>query len=131
MAGDPTPALTGRRRTRPTPIGCRNPWQPKPGRAPLIAGQAAVQTNPGTSGGYGGSQGGSGGWSGHWVQTGGSMHCTSYAGCRRPSGYPGRYGSSDGYRPTDYPGRGPGGYGGGGYGGGAYGGGGYGGGSAW
>jgi hypothetical protein len=49
MAGDPTPALTGRRRTRPTSIGCRNPWQPKPGRAPLIAAQAAVQTNRATS----------------------------------------------------------------------------------
>src|SRR3954470_7457435 len=45
MDGDPTPALTGRRRTRPTSIGCRNPWQPKPGRAPLTAAQAAVQTN--------------------------------------------------------------------------------------
>src|SRR3954451_10018227 len=49
MAGDPTPALTGRRRTRPTSIGCRNPWQPKPGRAPLIAAQATVQTNRATS----------------------------------------------------------------------------------
>src|SRR3954447_6439312 len=49
MDGDPTPALTGRRRTRPTSIGCRNPWQPKPGRAPLIAAQAAVQTNRATS----------------------------------------------------------------------------------
>ena len=49
MAGDPTPALTGRRRTRPTSIGCRNPWQPKPGRAPLTAAQAAVQTNRATS----------------------------------------------------------------------------------
>src|SRR4051812_9964637 len=49
MDGDPTPALTGRRRTRPTSPGCRNPWQPKPGRAPLIAAQAAVQTNRATS----------------------------------------------------------------------------------
>src|SRR3954469_18889524 len=49
MAGDPTPALTGRRRTRPTSIGCCNPWQPKPGRAPLTAAQAAVQTNRATS----------------------------------------------------------------------------------
>src|SRR4051812_32860191 len=49
MDGDPTPALTGRRRTRPTSIGCRKPWQPKPGRAPLIAAQAAVQTNRATS----------------------------------------------------------------------------------
>src|SRR3954471_2824652 len=49
MDGDPTPALTGRRRTRPTSIGCRNPWQPKPGRAPLTAAQAAVQTNRATS----------------------------------------------------------------------------------
>src|SRR4051794_171613 len=49
MDGDPTPALTGRRRTRPTSIGCRKPRQPKPGRAPLIAGQAAVQTNRATS----------------------------------------------------------------------------------
>src|SRR4051812_291310 len=49
MDGDPTPALTGRRRTRPTSIGCRNPWQPEPGRAPLIAAQAAVQTNRATS----------------------------------------------------------------------------------
>src|SRR4051794_31897884 len=49
MDGDPTPALTGRRRTRPTSIGCRNPWQPKPGRAPLIAAHAAVQTNRATS----------------------------------------------------------------------------------
>src|SRR4051812_40016549 len=49
MDGDPTPALTGRRRTRPTSTGCRNPWQPKPGRAPLIAAQAAVQTNRATS----------------------------------------------------------------------------------
>src|SRR4051794_13676685 len=49
MAGDPTPALTGRRRTRPTSLGCRNPWQPKPGRAPLTAAQAAVQTNRATS----------------------------------------------------------------------------------
>src|SRR3954447_4682588 len=49
MDGDPTPALTGRRRTRPTSIGCRNPWQPKPGRAPLSAAQAAVQTNRATS----------------------------------------------------------------------------------
>src|SRR4051812_43979452 len=49
MAGDPTPALTGRRRTRPTSPGCRNPWQPKPGRAPLTAAQAAVQTNRATS----------------------------------------------------------------------------------
>src|SRR4051795_6777609 len=53
MAGDPTPALTGRRRTRPTSIGCRNPWQPKPRRAPLIAAQAAVQTNRATSQGPG------------------------------------------------------------------------------
>src|SRR3954452_1836641 len=49
MDGDPTPALTGRRRTRPTSIGCPNPWQPKPGRAPLIAAHAAVQTNRATS----------------------------------------------------------------------------------
>src|SRR4051794_13250311 len=49
MDGDPTPALTGRRRTRPTSLGCRNPWQPEPGRAPLIAAQAAVQTNRATS----------------------------------------------------------------------------------
>src|SRR3954454_13259353 len=49
MDGDPTPALTGRRRIRPTSIGCRNPWQPKPGRAPLIAAHAAVQTNRATS----------------------------------------------------------------------------------
>src|SRR3954464_6616440 len=50
MDGDPTPALTGRRRTRPTSIGCRNPWQPKPGRAPLTAAKPAVQTNRATSG---------------------------------------------------------------------------------
>src|SRR4051795_6159911 len=49
MDGDPTPALTGRRRTRPTSTGCRNPWQPKPGRAPLIAAYAAVQINRATS----------------------------------------------------------------------------------
>src|SRR5215207_8298403 len=49
MAEGPIRALTGRRRTRPTSIGCRNPWQPKPGRAPLIAAQAAVQTNRATS----------------------------------------------------------------------------------
>src|SRR3954453_17156515 len=49
MDGDPTPALTGRRRTRPTSIGCRKPRQPKPGRAPLIAAHAAVQTNRATS----------------------------------------------------------------------------------
>src|SRR5215211_6380046 len=49
MDGDPTPALTGRRRTRPTSIGCRKPQQPKPGRAPLILAQAAVQTNQATS----------------------------------------------------------------------------------
>src|SRR4051794_22742011 len=49
MDGDPTPALTGRRRTRPPSIGCPNPWQPKPGRAPLIAAHAAVQTNRATS----------------------------------------------------------------------------------
>src|SRR4051812_3835299 len=49
MDGDPTPALTGRRRTRPTSIGSRNPWQPKPGRAPLILAHAAVQTNRATS----------------------------------------------------------------------------------
>src|SRR3954447_12293495 len=49
MDGDPTPALTGRRRTRPTSIGCRKPRQPKPGRAPLIPEQAAVQTNRATS----------------------------------------------------------------------------------
>src|SRR3954467_7471548 len=49
MDGDPTPALTGRRRTRPTSIGCPNPWQPEPGRAPLIAAHAAVQTNRATS----------------------------------------------------------------------------------
>src|SRR4051812_10213245 len=52
MDGDPTPALTGRRRTRPTSIGCRNPWQPKPGRALLIAAHAAVQTNRATSPGH-------------------------------------------------------------------------------
>src|SRR3954453_2125628 len=52
--GDSTPALTGRRRTRPTSIGCPNPWQPEPGRAPLIAAHAAVQTNRATSlSGYG------------------------------------------------------------------------------
>src|SRR3954469_9548669 len=45
MDGDPTPALTGRRRTRPTSIGCPNPWQPEPGRAPLIAAHVAVQPN--------------------------------------------------------------------------------------
>src|SRR3954462_888766 len=55
MDGDPTPALTGRRRTRPTSIGCRNPWQPKPGRAPLIAAHAAVQTNRATSNVNGGA----------------------------------------------------------------------------
>src|SRR4051794_40485266 len=49
MDRDPTPALTGRRRIRPTSIGSRKPWQPKPGRAPLIAAQAAVQTNRATS----------------------------------------------------------------------------------
>src|SRR3982751_3584671 len=49
MDGDPTPALTGRRRTRPTSIGSRNPWQPEPGRAPLIAAHAAVQTHRATS----------------------------------------------------------------------------------
>src|SRR5215218_6989176 len=49
MDGDPTPALTGRRRTRPTSIGCRNPWQPKPCRAPLSAAQAAVHTDRATS----------------------------------------------------------------------------------
>src|SRR3954454_3101291 len=49
MDGDLTPALTGRRRTRPTSIGCPNPWQPEPGRAPLIAAHAAVQTNRATS----------------------------------------------------------------------------------
>src|SRR3954464_12335828 len=49
MDGDPIRALTGRRRTRPTSIGCRKPQQPKPGRAPLIAGQAAVQINRATS----------------------------------------------------------------------------------
>src|SRR3954447_3705045 len=49
MDGDPTPALTGRRRTRPTSIGCPNPQQPEPGRAPLIAAHAAVQTNRATS----------------------------------------------------------------------------------
>src|SRR3954462_4810196 len=49
MDGDPTPAWTGRRRTRPTSIGCPNPWQPEPGRAPLIAAHAAVQTNRATS----------------------------------------------------------------------------------
>jgi putative transposase len=45
----PPRALTGRRRTRPPSAGCRNPWQPEPGRAPLIAAQAAVQTNRATS----------------------------------------------------------------------------------
>src|SRR5919199_3641742 len=50
MDADPIRALTGRRRTRPPSIGCRKPRQPKPGRAPLIAGQAAVQTNRATSG---------------------------------------------------------------------------------
>src|SRR5215216_1189030 len=49
MDGDPTPALIGRRRTRPTSPGCRNPQQPKPGRTPLILAQAAVQTNRATS----------------------------------------------------------------------------------
>src|SRR3954453_548022 len=49
MDGDPTPALTGRRRTRPTSPGCRNPQQPKPGRTPLILAHAAVQTNRATS----------------------------------------------------------------------------------
>src|SRR3954451_21053417 len=28
MDGDPTPALTGRRRTRPTSIGSRGTWEP-------------------------------------------------------------------------------------------------------
>src|SRR5215217_3691839 len=49
MAEGPIRALTGRRRTRLTSTGCRNPWQPEPGRAPLIAAQAAVQTNGTTS----------------------------------------------------------------------------------
>src|SRR4051812_19811719 len=50
MDGDPTPALTGRRRTRPPSIGCRNPQQPEPGRAPLISAKPAVQSNRATSG---------------------------------------------------------------------------------
>src|SRR3954462_11670725 len=50
MDGDPTPALTGRRRTRPTSPGCRNPQQPEPGRAPLISAKPAVQSNRATSG---------------------------------------------------------------------------------
>ena len=37
------------RRTRPTSTGCRNPWQPEPGRAPLMGAKAAVQTNGLTS----------------------------------------------------------------------------------
>src|SRR4051794_35658066 len=49
MDGDPTPALTGRRRTRPTSPGCRNPQQPEPGRAPLISAKPAVQSNRATS----------------------------------------------------------------------------------
>src|SRR3954454_23411980 len=49
MDGDPTPALTGRRRTRPTSRGCRNPQQPEPGRAPLISAKPAVQSNRATS----------------------------------------------------------------------------------
>src|SRR3954469_13346937 len=49
MDGDPIRALTGRRRTRPTSPGCRNPQQPKPGRTPLIAVYAAVQINRATS----------------------------------------------------------------------------------
>src|SRR5829696_4581658 len=49
MAEGPTRALTGRRRTKPTSTGCRNPWQPEPGRAPLIATRAPVQTNGTTS----------------------------------------------------------------------------------
>ena len=49
MAADPIRALTGRRRTRPTSAGCRNPWQPEPGRAPLIEAHAAVQTNEATA----------------------------------------------------------------------------------
>src|SRR5215204_3869777 len=49
MAEGPIRALTGRRRTRLTSTGCRDPWQPEPGRAPLIAAQAAVQTNGATS----------------------------------------------------------------------------------
>src|SRR5829696_3047594 len=49
MAEGPIRALTGRRRTRPPSTGCRNPWQPEPGRAPPIAAQAAVQTNGATS----------------------------------------------------------------------------------
>src|SRR3954467_13028831 len=49
MDGDPTPALTGRRRTRPPSIGCRNPQQPEPGRAPLISAKPAVQSNRATS----------------------------------------------------------------------------------
>src|SRR5215204_5638694 len=51
MAEGPIRALTGRRRTRLTSTGCRNPWQPEPGRAPLIPAQAAVQTNGTTSSG--------------------------------------------------------------------------------
>src|SRR3954467_15111615 len=49
MDGDPTPALTGRRRTRPPSPGCRNPQQPEPGRAPLISAKPAVQSNRATS----------------------------------------------------------------------------------
>src|SRR4051812_26128637 len=49
IACGPIRALTGRRRTRPTSTGCRKPWQPEPGRAPLILAQAAVQTNRATS----------------------------------------------------------------------------------
>src|SRR4051812_27345854 len=49
MDGDPTPALTGRRRTRPTSPGCRNPQQPEPGRTPLISAKPAVQSNRATS----------------------------------------------------------------------------------
>ena len=47
--GDPIRALTGRRRTRPTSPGCRNPQQPEPGGTPLSAPHAAVQTNRATS----------------------------------------------------------------------------------
>src|SRR5215216_7021728 len=49
MDGDPIRALTGRRRTRPTSPGCRNPRQPEPGRAPLSPAHAAVQTSRATS----------------------------------------------------------------------------------
>src|SRR5215210_5055276 len=49
MDGDPIRAWTGRRRTRPTSAGCRNPQQPEPGGTPLSAAYAAVQTNRATS----------------------------------------------------------------------------------